>query len=82
MGCYQKRAKNTCLDTFPRERRMEELKQQEERERDTRVFLPQKKGQAGGARQTLTHAHAEGVIHFSGPTAPTLHSALCKTGTW
>lgn len=32
-------------------------------------------GQAGGARQTLMHAHAGGVIRFSGPTAPTLHSA-------
>lgn len=44
-------------------------------------FYHRRQGQAGGARQTLMHAHAGGVIHFSGPTAPTLHSALCRTGT-
>lgn len=39
------------------------------------LFHNRRKGQAGGARQSLTHAHAGGVIRFSGPKAPTLHSA-------
>lgn len=85
MRCYQRRAKDTCLNTFPWKRRMEELKQQEERERKGYKSLSTTEDKA---RQVEPGRHwcmrTQGVSFTSAAlqhppcTVPYAEQALCK----
>ena len=72
------------LKYTPIEGYTDELKQQEEGWRNKRVFTKyRRKGQAGGARQTLTHVHVGGVLLNTAapqhhPTVPPAGQALGK----
>lgn len=70
------KVKEHKLKYTPMEEVYGQMKKQEEGERNKKVFTKHsRKGQAGGARQTLTQAHAGGVSFTS--AAPQCHLTQC-----